>query len=169
MILKGQATRRATLDNGELEITLQVAKEDKGKGYRLETDKLFEIEFRSPKSKRSVQANRLLWTLLDKIATALKSTKEDVYRDYIHKVGKFDILAIKNEAVDRFIKGWASKGLGWSAVIQRDSKFDGFKAVVVYYGTSAYTVEELNKLIEEVKQDCDDLGLDTLSECDRSL
>ena len=50
--------------------------------------------------------------LLDELGKKLQMSKEDVYKKYISDYGVFEIIPIKNEAVDRFVKSWCNNGLG---------------------------------------------------------
>ena len=35
------------------------------------------------------------------------------YRDLIKNIGSFEIIPVKNEAVERFRQAWSNHGLGW--------------------------------------------------------
>ena len=108
--------------------------------------------------KRSNDANAYCFVLCQKIAEVIKSTKENVYKAAIRQVGQFEILPIKNEAVDRWIETWDSKGLGWFAEILEDSKLPGYKKVISYYGSSVYDSREMAVLLDEIVNQCKELG-----------
>ena len=112
--------------------------------------KLLEVEISEQKKKRSLDSNSYLWTLCQKIAEVIHSTKELVYQKYIKEVRQFEIVPIKAEAVERWIEVWNSKGLGWFAEVMEDSKLKGYKKVISYYGSSCYDSREMSVLLDEV-------------------
>ena len=124
--------------------------------------KLLEVEISKQKKKRSLDSNSYLWTLCQKIAEVIQSTKELVYQKFIRDVGQFEIVPIKNEAVERWIEVWNSKGLGWFAEVMEDSKLPGYKKVISYYGSSCYDSREMSVLLDEVVRECKELGIETL-------
>ena len=124
--------------------------------------KLLEVEISKQKKKRSLDSNSYLWTLCQKIAEVIQSTKELVYQKFIRDVGQFEIVPIKNEAVERWIEVWNSKGLGWFAEVMEDSKLPGYKKVISYYGSSVYDQREMSVLLDEVVRECKELGIETL-------
>jgi len=124
--------------------------------------KLLEVEISKQKKKRSLDSNSYLWTLCQKIAEVIQSTKELVYQKFIRDVGQFEIVPIKNEAVERWIEVWNSKGLGWFAEVMEDSKLPGYKKVISYYGSSCYDSREMSVLLDEVVSTCKELNIETL-------
>ncbi len=75
------------------------------------------IKAEKKRKKRSLDANDYLWVLCTKIAEKLQDgktmvTKEEVYRKHIEAVGKFDPLAIHEDAVERFSQVWQRNGTG---------------------------------------------------------
>ena len=120
-------------------------------------DKPYIAELREKRGKRSLDANAYLWVLCQKIAEAVGNiTKDDVYRRAVHEVGQFEILPIRVEALDAFIRKWHGHGTGWIAEKQDDSKLPGYVRVIAYYGSSVYDTQEmsvlLNYIIDEAKQ-----------------
>lgn len=113
--------------------------------------------------KRSNNANAYLWVLLGELQQKLKLPKEELYRKYIRECGVYQVLPVRNDAVERFIVDvWARNGLGWVCDTM-PSKIEGYTNVVAYYGTSTYTRGEMATLIDQVVQDCIELGIPTKS------
>ena len=127
--------------------------------WKLEKEKQYEIK--EYKKRRSSDANSYCWVLCKKIADVLRITKEEVYRKAINEVGKFEILPIKDEAVDTFIRAWTSKGVGWICEIFNKSKIDGYTNVIAYYGSSIYNTKEMSILIDGIVQEAKQLGIQT--------
>lgn len=122
-------------------------------------DKELKVQISVWRQDRSLNANNYCWKLLDEIAQRMHSTKEEVYQEIISKVGVFEILPIKNEAVDNFVDKWESRGLGWVCNIMRDSKIPNYTNVIAYYGSSVYNTKEMSRLIDEVVQEAQALGV----------
>ena len=124
-------------------------------------DKELKVQVSVWRQDRSLNANNYCWKLLDEIAQRMHSTKEEVYQEIISKVGVFEILPIRNEAVDNFVEKWQSRGLGWVCNIMRDSKIPNYTNVIAYYGSSVYNTKEMSRLIDEVVQEAQGLGIQT--------
>lgn len=122
------------------------------------------MELGKIKKRRSLDANSYAWVLMNKIAEALGSTKEEVYKEIIKRVGQFEIIPIKNEVVDRWLENWRSKGLGWQCEVFGDSKFRGYTNVVSYFGSSVYDTKEMSVLLNEIVSECKNLGIETETE-----
>ena len=132
-------------------------KEIIGKGKQLD------VTIEQHRKKRSLDANSLLWVLCQKIAEVTGTTKEAVYREFIRRVGQFEILPIKDDAVDKWIKIWQSHGLGWVSEVLDDSKIDGYKRVISYYGSSVYDSRSMSVLLDEAVQECKGLRIEVIS------
>lgn len=115
-------------------------------------------------SKRSLDSNAYLWVLLDKIAEKIGSSKICVYKNLVRDFGVFEILPIKNIAVERFAKNWQNKGVGWICESLGDSKIRDYTNVIAYYGTSTYNSFEMSRILNEVVLMAKDLGIQTLDE-----
>lgn len=128
--------------------------------YNQDKDKVFEIK--EHKVKRSLNANAYCWVLLNKIADVIKSTKEEVYREYIRNKGIFRVITMNKEAANTFIKVWEEKGLGWVCDTS-ESKFEGMIDVIAYYGTSSYNTKQMAYFIDYVVEEAKNLEIETLT------
>ena len=128
-----------------------------------------EYELKKTRKKRSLDANAYCWELCTQIANAVNITKEDVYRRNIREVGVYTPLPIKAEAVDDFKRIWSGKGVGWFVDVIDDSKIDGYKLIFAYHGSSEYDTAQMSRLIDSLIQDAKAVGIDTLSEREKSL
>ncbi len=127
--------------------------------YNQDKEKVFEIK--EHKVKRSLNANAYCWVLMNKIADAIKSTKEEVYREYIKNKGIFRLITMNKDATNTFIKVWQEKGLGWICDTS-ESKYEGMIDVVAYYGTSSYNTKQMANFIDYVVDEAKNLGIETL-------
>lgn len=128
--------------------------------YRLK-DFEVSIDIKKASKARSKSANDFCWAMCTDIGKALHPPipKEEVYRRAIRDVGEFEPLPIKAEAVETFQNRWATKGIGWFAEVVDDSKIPGYKKVFAYYGSSTYNTESMSKLLEYLKADMENMGL----------
>lgn len=129
-----------------------------------------EITAKKKRKKRSLDANDYLWVLCTKIAERLQDSKlsiskEEVYRKHIRLVGKYEPLALRADAVERFCETWQRNGTGWLTEVV-DSALDGCKKVFAYYGSSTYDTKEMSRLIDSVIQDCAALGIETMTQAE---
>ncbi len=132
-------------------------------------DKPLTITVKEFRKKRSLSQNAYLWVLLDELAKKLNTGKEDVYKSYVKDYGVFEVLPIKNEAVDCFKTKWGKNGLGWFCVDLGESKLNGYTRLVAYYGSSTYNTQEMTRLIDAVVTDCKEQGINTMTMSDIML
>ena len=129
-----------------------------------EKDKLLNVDIKQDRKKRSLDANAYCWILSQKIAEKIGNTKEYVYKQAIRQVGQFETLPIRNDALDRWMKNWESKGLGWQSIDIGDSKLEGYTNTMNYFGSSTYNTEEMSLLLEEIVFQAKELDIDTITE-----
>lgn len=110
---------------------------------------------------RTKDANKYFWALCEKLAEKLNLTKKDVYLDAIKDVGVFYDDEVEPEKVQHRRKAWEMIGTGW--LTERvDFSADGNKEVIrFYYGSSCYNKKQMSRLIDNVVQDCQAVGIDT--------
>lgn len=128
-----------------------------------------EYELKKKPKKRSKNANAFCWDLCSRIAAVINSTKEEVYRKTIKEVGIYTPLPIKAEAVEEFKKIWSSHGVGWFVEVVDESKIPGYKLIFAYNGTSTYDTAQMSRVIDSLIEDAKALGLEVLSEREKSL
>ena len=133
--------------------------------YLFKQDKTKKYEVKEYKEKRSLDANAYAWVLLGKLQDKLHIPKENIYKDLIRNIGSYEVIPIKNEAVDRFKEAWNKKGLGWITETTK-SKLDGYTNVLAYYGSSIYDTKEMTRFIELIIQECEQLDIETKSKAE---
>ena len=109
------------LDTNEISIVEELKNENK-----------LNVELKKYKKKRSLDANAYMWVLVSKIQEKLNISKEDIYRDAIKNIGVYEVIPVKDEAVERFVEAWKHNGLGWICETTK-SKLEGFTNVIAYY------------------------------------
>lgn len=153
--------RIALLTNGQIEITFNAPKSALRAFDGLE-DKPLTVTVKEFRQKRSLSQNSYLWLLLDRLAEKLNRSKEDIYKIYVRDYGAFEILPIRNDAVEDFKKKWGKNGLGWFTEDLGESKLNGYTKLIAYYGSSTYNSKEMTRLIIAVIQDCEEQGIQTM-------
>ena len=133
--------------------------------YLFKQDKTKKYEVKEYKEKRSLDANAYAWVLLGKLQDKLHIPKEEIYRDVIQTIGSYEVIPIKNEAVDKFRRAWNNKGLGWITETTK-SKLEGYTNVLAYYGSSIYDTKEMSRFIELIIQECEQLDIETKSKAE---
>lgn len=81
--------------------------------YLLDQDKTKQYEVKIYKPKRSLDSNAYAWVLLGKIQDKLHIPKEEIYKDLIRNIGSYEIVPVRDEAVEKFRQAWSKNGLGW--------------------------------------------------------
>ena len=111
-------------------------------------------------NKRSLDANGYMWVLLGKLQDILNTPKEIIYKELIKNIGSYEVIPIKDAAVERFINAWSKNGIGWVTETTK-SKLEGYTNVIAYYGSSTYDTKQMARLIDLVVQECKMQGIET--------
>jgi hypothetical protein len=119
------------------------------------------IEIKKAVKHRTKSANDFMWAMCTDIGNAMTPPlpKEAVYRAAIRDVGEYDRLMIRMEAVERFKSVWGSRGVGWFSEVGDLTPKPGYLMVFAYYGSSTYSTQAMNRLLEYLKQDMREMGL----------
>ena len=130
--------------------------------YLFKQDKSKKYEVKEVKQKRSLDSNAYAWVLLGKLQDKLHIAKEDIYKSLIKEIGSYEVIPVKDEAVERFRQAWSKNGLGWITETTK-SKLEGFTNVIAYYGSSSYNTSEMSRLIELIVQECKQQDIETMT------
>lgn len=157
--------REIRLEGGWLMVRPETA--DMGKAMaavRNHKDRLYDLEVREHRKKRSLDANAYAWMLINELAKVLRITPCEVYRQAIQSIGgNYEVIPIKEEAAKHFRRIWEAQGLGWPCVDMGQSKIPGYRNLRAYYGSSTYDTRQMSILIDNLVQDCKALGIETMS------
>lgn len=121
------------------------------------------VELKKWYAKRSLDANAYAWVLIGKLQDALDVSKEEIYKDLIKNIGDYEVIPIKDEAVEKFQRAWSKNGLGWITDTTK-SKLEGYTNVIAYYGSSSYDTKTMARLIDLIIQECKQLNIETMTE-----
>ncbi len=128
------------------------------------------IDVKIDRKKRSNSANSKMWALCSEIAEKIDSFREDVYRQAIRDVGEcVDYPYLDFEQRETLDEQWRKNGIGWFTEIV-DYEADGDHLTLrCYKGSSTYNTEQMARLIDYLKAEAESLGINTMSEREKSL
>lgn len=160
--MKGRITDFSIGLDGRQRITVSVDG-DFRETYNDLRDAEIDMTLKKFRQKRSLDSNAYAWVLIDKLAAALRLTKEEVYREAIRGIGGVsETVCVKDAAVDRLVEGWKHNGLGWFTDTVK-SKIPGCTNVVLYYGSSVYDTKQMSALIDVIVTEAKAQGIETLT------
>ena len=164
----------AKLEGGWLMV--KPTREDMGKAMafvRNMKQKLYILTIKLHRKKRSLDANAKLWALIGELSVILHIPPEEIYQGYIPDVGgNYRIVPVKPEEIPDWEKEWCRGHIGrmvddMGPCISKD--LAGYHNLKLYRGSSEYDSATFSRLLELVMQDCRQLGIETLSEREKSL
>lgn len=131
---------------------------------KISPDIEYEITIQKKKNKRSLNASAYCWVLCQKIAEELSKTgytsKEDVYRKAIKDCSHFSYVPVREDAIERYIQIWQGHGIGWIAEDAGECQsLKGYHNIMCYHGSSVYTTAEMQRLIDCLVDECNQLGI----------
>ena len=128
---------------------------------KLDMDKIYICDIKEPKSKRSLEQNKLLWKLIHRIAKETYQDDMDVYCAVLERADALSDYVITatdmSEALRKTFRG--VKFVRMQEVNGKDCYI--FK---VYLGSSKMNTAEMTELIEITMQVANELGIDTREE-----
>lgn len=150
--------------NGNYHLTI-TTRDDAGAVYDAFNGLDVSITIDKPRKKRSLNANAYMWELCGKIADKLTDegtvhTKEDVYREAVKEVGVYRDIPMLAAGVDTLRKAWSMHGVAWLTDIVDYLPDKSGYLVRCYYGSSSYNTKQMTRLIDNLIQDCDNMGID---------
>ena len=128
---------------------------------RLDPAKKYELQIKQYSGKRSLDANAYCWLLLGKLAAKHRKKKTELYQDFIKEIGGNGLVGTFSRAqAEEMKKAWEQNGLGWMADII-ETPMDASVTLILYKGSSAYDARQMNRLIDLIVQECEQVGIET--------
>lgn len=129
--------------------------------FKLDRDKIYRLEIKLYRNKRSLNANALCWKLCSEIANSTRLSKEEVYLSMLKHYGQSELVSVlSNIDVTGYFKYYEVAGKS----ILNNKEFTHYK---VFKGSSEYDTREMSILIDGIIHECTNLGIPTIS--DREL
>lgn len=126
--------------------------------FKLDREKKYQIEIKEPKSKRSLDQNRLLWRLVHKIAKATEHDDMEVYCSALERADALSDYVITAQDMENSLRK-SFRGVRFV----RMQEVNGKECFVykVYLGSSKMSVQEMTELLNIVFQICEELQIPT--------
>ena len=117
------------------------------------------ISLKRWRKKRSLDANAYVWVLMSKIASALGTSKDEVYEEFLQKYGI--IYEDENGYITVTVKSTVdmSKITGHWKRYKDNGKFISY---LMIKGSSEYDTAEMSQFIDRVVEEAKDLDIETL-------
>jgi predicted house-cleaning noncanonical NTP pyrophosphatase (MazG superfamily) len=128
----------------------------------LKNGKKLIVEVKQHREKRSLDANGYLWVLLQQIAEAVKSSKDEIYLQMLERYGVFTHIVVQKKVVERIKKEWRTvRDLGEITV-------NGKTGIQLqcYFGSSTYDTKEFSVLLDGVISEAKELGIEVIPPSD---
>lgn len=123
------------------------------------TDVKFEVTEYHPK--RSLSANAYAWALINKIADALRKSKEEIYLQMLKDYGQSEFVSVlSNIDVKGYFKYYEEYGKGHV----EGREFTHYR---VYKGSSEFDSKEMAVLIDGIIQEARQLGIETITPAEK--
>ena len=113
------------------------------------------IEAKPYRKKRSINANKLLWDCLGKIASVLRADKWDIYLLMLKRYGQYTYICVKPNMVEAIKRQWRE------VEVVGDIDINGKQAVqlLCYFGSSTYDSKEFSVFLDGVVSEMVEMGL----------
>lgn len=119
--------------------------------FQLDENKIYDIEIKEHREKRSLNANSYLWKLCTEIANVVNTDKDSVYLIMLKRYGVSDLVPISKQVP---IKDY----FDYYDIESETDKYIWYK---IYKGSSKYDVKEMNILLNGVVSECKEMGIPT--------
>lgn len=129
----------------------------------LKEDKTYTVEIKAKPKKRSLNANAYMWVLLDKLAAKLHLSKTELYQGYVRQYGKSVDYQLPEKSIPALTTVWSEYGTGWTWEKVDDGAQPETAIIRFYYGSSCYGTKRMARLIDAVVQDCQAVGIETMT------
>ena len=140
---------------------------------RSHKSRLYKLEVKEYRKTRSQDANAKLWSLLNEMSTILHLTPEEIYQGYIPDVGNnFRFWPVLPEDIPQAAEEWCHGHIGRMVEDYGPCRLRGMEKyhnLKCYKGSSEYDTKTFSRLLELVMQDCRNLGIEVMSEREKSL
>lgn len=114
------------------------------------------------KKKKSKNQNSYFWELLQELCQEMNLNLIEEYRKRVKELGICQTFELNNENVPSFIHLWEDRGIAWfTEIVEQGAN----KTIInAYYGSSSYSSKQMNRLLDNLIQDCKEVGIQTIDE-----
>lgn len=132
----------------------------------IENIELLDIEIKKHREKRSINANNYFWSLLGELCELQELDPIEEYKNRIRVLGIFRRIRIEPAHIPTLKKSWEQFGIAWW-MEEADTEYIGeieFRILHLYYGSSSFNTKQMARLINDLVQDCQAVGITTKSD-----
>lgn len=117
-----------------------------------------DIFIEKPKKKRSKSQNAYAWELITQLGNLLCKSKEDIYYQMLKDYGQSELFSVLSSVNPQgYFKYYEIIGNG----IVNNKEFTHYK---VFKGSSEFNTVEMKIFIDGIVQECENVGIPTLTE-----
>ena len=120
-----------------------------------DAEKLYEIK--EKKSKRSLTANAYYWSLLNQLASVMRSSSDEVHFMMLRRYGVCEVVSVRS---DINIKGYFKY---FDIIGQSDLDGKEFTHYKIYKSSSEMDSKEFSILLDGLISECEGVGIPTLT------
>ena len=126
---------------------------------KMDMKKLYTVEIEEPKSKRSLEQNRMMWQLIHSIAKKHNQDDMEVYCALLERAdAKSDYIITAYDMEEDLRKCFR----GVRFVRKQEVNGKECNIYKVYIGSSKMNTKEMTELLDITLQMCDELGIPTM-------
>ena len=121
------------------------------------------------KKKRSKDQNSYFWELLQQLCFEMNLDVIQEYKKRVKELGIFKQWEIDTINAPTFEKLWSDRGIAWFT--EKVEEIGNKTIINAYYGSSSYNSKQMSRLLDNLVQDCKEVGIQTLDmlEIERSI
>lgn len=126
------------------------------------------IQVKKWQKKRSINANNYFWKLLSEYSEEKNVDTIEEYKERVKRLGIFRRFRIEDKDKKTFEIMWQDKGIAWFCETA-DTEYIGdieFKIINAYYGSSSFNSKQMSRLINDLVEDCKEVGIETKSDAE---
>lgn len=112
------------------------------------------------KKKRSKDQNSYFWELLQQLCYEMNLNVIQEYKKRVKELGIFKQWEIDTINVPTFEKLWSDRGIAWFT--EKVEEIGNKTIINAYYGSSSYNSKQMSRLLDNLVQDCKEVGIQTL-------
>ena len=122
--------------------------------WNQDRNKVFEIK--EHKERRSLTANAYAWSLIGKIADALRTSKDETYLTMLKRYGQSELVSVVSSVN---VQGYFKYYEAVATAMLQGKEFTHYR---VYKGSSEYDSREMAVLIDGIISEAKELDIETL-------
>lgn len=123
--------------------------------FEQDKEKIFEIK--EKKKKRSLTANSYYWSLLNQLASVMRTDNQECHFLMLKRYGQYEVVSIRSDvSLHDYFKYYEEIGKG----TVNGKEFTHYK---IYKGSSQMDSKEFAILLDGVRSECEEVGIPVLT------